>query len=63
MEHLEAVGVAFDALLLTVYRLTHRHNELKQHAVDVFTQVSICVSFVLVCDCFLLPDISSDERI
>ncbi|KAJ5778608.1 hypothetical protein N7520_001854 [Penicillium odoratum] len=37
-DQLEAVGKAFDALLLTLYRLTNRHNELKQHTEDVFKQ-------------------------
>lgn len=40
LEQLQAVGKAFDALLLTLYRLTHRHNELKQHSEDVFKQVN-----------------------
>ena len=39
LEHLQAVGKAFDALLLTLYRLTHRQNELKQHSEDVLKQV------------------------
>lgn len=38
---LEAVGTAFDALLLTVYRLTHRQNELFQHMDNVFKEVNI----------------------
>ncbi|CAI7633760.1 unnamed protein product [Penicillium crustosum] len=37
-DQLEAVGKAFDALLLTVYRLTHRQNELFQHMDNVFKQ-------------------------
>ncbi|KAJ5413399.1 hypothetical protein N7465_005704 [Penicillium sp. CMV-2018d] len=37
-DQLEAVGEAFDALLLTVYRLTHRQNELFQHMDNVFKQ-------------------------
>jgi Lon protease-like protein len=37
---LQAVGKAFDALLLTLYRLTNRHNDLKQHSEDVFKQVN-----------------------
>ncbi|KAJ5180807.1 hypothetical protein N7492_004017 [Penicillium capsulatum] len=43
-EQLQVVGNAFDALLLTVYRLTHRHNELKQHTWDVFTQLTSVVN-------------------
>lgn len=39
-DQLEAVGEAFDALLLTVYRLTHRQNELFQHMDNVFKQVN-----------------------
>lgn len=39
-DQLQAVGKAFDALLLTLYRLTNRHNDLKQHAEDVFHQVN-----------------------
>lgn len=37
---LQVVGKAFDALLLTLYRLTNRHNDLKHHAEDVFKQVN-----------------------
>ncbi|KAJ5262424.1 hypothetical protein N7534_005378 [Penicillium rubens] len=37
-DQLEAVGKAFDALLLTVYRLTHRQNELLLHMDNVFKQ-------------------------
>ncbi|KGO77128.1 hypothetical protein PITC_023700 [Penicillium italicum] len=37
-DQLEAVGKAFDALLLTVYRLTHRQNELFQHMDNVFKE-------------------------
>jgi hypothetical protein len=36
---LQAVGKAFDALLLTVYQLTHRQNELFQHMDTVFKEV------------------------
>ncbi|KAJ5121157.1 uncharacterized protein N7515_009118 [Penicillium bovifimosum] len=39
-EQLEAVGTALDALLLTVYRLTHRHHELFQHMDDVYKEYS-----------------------
>ena len=45
-DQLEAVGKAFDALLLTVYRLTHRQNELLQHMDNVFKQVNTHPSFV-----------------
>ncbi|KAJ5108715.1 hypothetical protein N7456_005390 [Penicillium angulare] len=37
-DQLQAVGKAFDALLLTLYRLTNRHNDLKQHTEDLFKQ-------------------------
>ncbi|KAJ5431898.1 hypothetical protein N7445_008396 [Penicillium cf. griseofulvum] len=37
-DQLEAVGKAFDALLLTVYQLTHRQNELLQHMDNVFKE-------------------------
>ncbi|KAJ5698222.1 hypothetical protein N7462_000227 [Penicillium macrosclerotiorum] len=37
-DQLQAVGKAFDALLLTLYRLTHRHNELKQYTEEAFKQ-------------------------
>ncbi|KAK9860222.1 hypothetical protein MYU51_010617 [Penicillium brevicompactum] len=37
-DQLDAVGKAFDALLLTVYRLTHRQNELFQHMDNVFKE-------------------------
>ncbi|OQE29800.1 hypothetical protein PENSTE_c002G01064 [Penicillium steckii] len=37
-DRLQAVGKAFDALLLTLYRLTNRHNDLKHHTEDVFKQ-------------------------
>ncbi|KAJ5681497.1 uncharacterized protein N7477_001437 [Penicillium maclennaniae] len=40
LDQLQAVGKAFDALLLTLYRLTHRHNELKQHTEEVFKQLT-----------------------
>lgn len=40
-DQLDAVGKAFDALLLTVYRLTHRQNELFQHMDNVFKEVRI----------------------
>ena len=39
-DQLQAVGKAFDALLLTVYRLTHRQNELLQHMDNVFKEVN-----------------------
>lgn len=38
-DQLEAVGKAFDVLLLTVYRLTHRQNELFQHMDTIFKEV------------------------
>lgn len=41
VDQLQAVGKAFDALLLTLYRLTYRHNELKQHTEEIFKQVHI----------------------
>ncbi|KAJ5895543.1 hypothetical protein N7495_007234 [Penicillium taxi] len=37
-DQLQAVGKAFDALLLTLYQLTNRHNELKHHAEDIFKE-------------------------
>ncbi|EPS30897.1 hypothetical protein PDE_05850 [Penicillium oxalicum 114-2] len=37
-DQLQAVGKAFDALLLTLYRLTHRHNDLKQYTHEAFKQ-------------------------
>ncbi|KAJ5312938.1 hypothetical protein PENANT_c018G11013 [Penicillium antarcticum] len=39
-DQLQAVGKAFDALLLTVYRLTHRQNEMFQHMDKVFKEYS-----------------------
>lgn len=47
LDQLQAVGKAFDALLLTLYRLTHRHNELKQHTEEVFKQVNTPISVAL----------------
>ncbi|KAJ5979957.1 hypothetical protein N7481_007255 [Penicillium waksmanii] len=47
-DQLQAVGKAFDALLLTLYRLTNRHNDLKQHSEDVFKQVITPFFFVFV---------------
>lgn len=44
-DQLQAVGKAFDALLLTLYRLTNRHNDLKHHAEDVFKQVLLSFSY------------------
>lgn len=38
-DQLQAVGKAFDALLLTLYRLTHRHNDLKKYTEEAFKQV------------------------
>lgn len=38
-DQLQAVGQAFDALLLTLYRLTNRHNQLKQYAEELFKEV------------------------
>ncbi len=38
-DQLQAVGKAFDALLLTLYRLTHRHNDLKQYTEVAFKEV------------------------
>lgn len=46
-DQLQAVGKAFDALLLTLYRLTNRHNDLKQHSEDVFKQVNTPLFFAL----------------
>lgn len=40
LDQLQAVGKAFDALLLTLYRLTHRHNELKHHTEEIFKEVN-----------------------
>ncbi|KAJ5175533.1 uncharacterized protein N7482_001410 [Penicillium canariense] len=37
-DQLQAVGKAFDALLLTLYRLTHRHNDLKQYTEEASKQ-------------------------
>lgn len=39
LDQFQAVGKAFDALLLTLYRLTHRHNELKEHSESMFKEV------------------------
>lgn len=61
-DQLQAVGKAFDALLLTLYRLTHRHNELKQHTEEIFRQVHI--SFLAPFGPLPLPlGISNDEKI
>lgn len=46
-DQLQAVGKAFDALLLTVYRLTHRQNELFQHMDTVFKEVRAFCLFLL----------------
>jgi hypothetical protein len=51
-DQLEAVGKAFDALLLTVFRLTHRQNELFQHMDTVFKEVRTFFVFLFFC---LLP--------
>jgi hypothetical protein len=40
-DQLQAVGKAFDALLLTAYRLTYRQNEMFQHMDKVFKEVNI----------------------
>ena len=39
LDQLQAVGKAFDAMLLTLYRLTHRHNDLKKYTEEAFKQV------------------------
>ncbi|KAG0153040.1 hypothetical protein PDIDSM_1999 [Penicillium digitatum] len=45
-DKLEAVGKAFDALLLTVYRLTHRQNELFQHMDKVFKEYTDVINIL-----------------
>jgi len=59
LDQLQAVGKAFDALLLTLYRLTHRHNDLKQHTEEVFRQVNSPFSPLVSCT---LSPISNDEK-
>lgn len=60
LDQLQAVGKAFDALLLTLYRLTHRHNELKQHTEEIFKQVHTPSRASL--GSLPSPDVSNDER-
>lgn len=62
---LQAVGKAFDALLLTLYRLTNRHNDLKQHSEDVFKQVNNPLFFVSFITPFSHhpPPVSHDEKL
>ena len=43
--HHDQLAKALDALLLTVYRLTHRQNELLLHMDNVFKQVNTHSSF------------------
>lgn len=67
-DQLQAVGKAFDALLLTLYRLTNRHNDLKQHSEDVFKQVNTPLFFVPFPRYPLIPfhhppPVSHDEKI
>lgn len=66
-DQLQAVGKAFDALLLTLYRLTHRHNDLKQYTEVAFKEVLSRLHL-----CFFrfspfafpsTPHVSNDERI
>ena len=69
LDQLQAVGKAFDALLLTLYRLTNRHNELKAHTEEIFKQVITTNSpprrsnFDLFLPFLPQPDVSNDERI
>jgi hypothetical protein len=46
-DQLQAVGKAFDALLLTLFRLTHRHNDLKQYTEEAFKQVLAPLFYLL----------------
>jgi hypothetical protein len=66
-DQLQAVGKAFDALLLTLFRLTHRHNDLKQYTEEAFKQVLapffICCSSISICPSSFHPHVSNDERI
>lgn len=65
LDQLQAVGKAFDALLLTLYRLTHRHNELKHHTEEISKQVFTLPSLSpshSACPLFPTP-VSNDERI
>ena len=67
-DQLQAVGKAFDALLLTLYRLTHRHNDLKQYTEVAFKEVlsrPMCYFFSFysrVLPLYRIP-VSNDERI
>lgn len=64
-DRLQAVGKALDALLLTLYRLTNRHNDLKHHTEHVFKQVIYPLSLPLFISYRLSshPSTSYDERI
>lgn len=64
-DQLQAVGKAFDALLLTLYRLTNRHNDLKQHSEDVFKQVNTPLLFIstLPLRPFHPPPVQHDEKL
>lgn len=65
-DQLQAVGKAFDALLLTLYRLTHRHNDLKQYTQEAFKQVltpSHFIIFLYPLPIFIPQHVSNDERI
>lgn len=62
LDQLQAVGKAFDALLLTLHRLTHRHNELKHHTEEIFKQVTT-PSLTLPALSPPPPGVSNDERI
>lgn len=60
-DQLEAVGKAFDALLLTVYRLTHRQNELFKHMDEVSKEVNTIFPMNFFSACCIL--VSHDEKI
>lgn len=62
LDQLQAVGKAFDALLLTIYRLTHRHDELKQHTEEIFKQVYTPFD-VFLGSLVSVRDVSNDEKI
>ena len=68
-DQLQAVGKAFDALLLTLYRLTHRHNDLKQYTEMAFKEVLPRLHLFCLFPCFSpfafpsTPHVSNDERI
>lgn len=60
-DQLVAVNRAFDSLLLTVYQLTHRQNEICQYMDEVFEKVRSILFYLSFCFCILVSH--DDEKL